>query len=217
MTRENSPDFARQRERMVDQIRSAGIGDEQILAAFRGVPRELFVPPELEGSAYENSPLPIGLGQTISQPFIVAYMIQLAEIGPSARVLEIGTGSGYSAAVLSKLAQRVYTIERQPFLFESGRERLSTPAYSNVETHLADGTLGWPEQAPFDAILVAAAAVEFPSALVDQLRLVGRLIIPAGERPTAQKLLRITRTTIEGDYETEDFGEVSFVPLVPGT
>ena len=216
MPHNENRDFTRQRERMLTEIKRNNVRDERILAAFRSVPREQFVPPELQRSTYGDTPLPIGSGQTISQPFIVAYMIQLAGIGPTSRVLEIGTGSGYAAAIMSQLAEHVYTIERRESLFESAQQRLRMLGYCNVEVRLGDGTGGWPEQSPFDAIVVAAAAAQVPAGLIKQLCLGGRLIIPVGQHPDTQTLLRIIRTTAAGDYRTEDFGGVSFVPLISG-
>lgn len=206
-------DFAQQREHLLAELRKNHICDERVLAALQRVPREDFVPPEMQGSAYENAPLPIGYGQTISQPFIVADMIQLAGIGPESRVLEVGTGSGYAAAVLSLVAGEVYTIERQELLFERARRRLAALGYRNITVRLGDGSAGWPEQAPFDAILVAAAAAQPPVSLIEQLRPGGHLIIPVGQHPNTQKLVRIVRDAVTGSCKTEEFGDVSFVPL----
>lgn len=198
---------------MVDRhIRARGVYDSRVLEALRVVPREAFVPPELADMAYEDRPLPIEAGQTISQPYIVAVMTEALALQPSNRVLEIGTGSGYAAAVLAHVAKQVYTVERHAELADVARERLERLGYSNVEIRCGDGTLGWSEHAPFDAIIVAAGGPEVPPALLDQLALGGRLIIPVGTG-RAQELVRVTRTG-ETEYRREDLGAVQFVPLI---
>jgi protein-L-isoaspartate(D-aspartate) O-methyltransferase len=202
------------RERMVErQIAGRGVRDPAVLAAMRKVPRELFVSPDQKAFAYEDEPLPIGEGQTISQPYIVAAMIAAA--GPRAgdRALEIGTGSGYSAAVLSGIAGDVYTVERLPRLADSARRRLHDLGYSNVHVRTADGTLGWPEHAPYDVIIVTASGPAVPSSLLDQLAIGGRLVMPVGDSAVAQRLVRVTRRG-EDDYRREDLEGVAFVPLI---
>ncbi|MBB3236236.1 protein-L-isoaspartate(D-aspartate) O-methyltransferase [Phyllobacterium endophyticum] len=207
-------DLSRARDRMVDmQIARRGINDPHTLEAMRRVPREAFVEAGFEEFAYEDSPLPIGEGQTISQPYIVAHMIAAAAIKPGETVLDVGTGSGYAAAVASQIADRVYTIERHPPLAEAAGRRLHELGYDNVEVRVGDGTKGWPEAAPFDVILVAAGGPEVPRALKEQLVTGGRLVIPVGLDETSQRLLKLTRTS-QSDYETEDLGAVMFVPLI---
>ena len=202
------------RERMVNvQIARRGVRDPRVLEAMQEVPREQFVDPGFEEFAYEDSPLPIGAGQTISQPYIVALMIEAAEIKPDDRVLEVGTGSGYAAAVLSRIAKRVYTIERHESLAETAKARLAQLGYDNVEVRVGDGTRGWPEAAPFDAILVAASGPEVPQALEEQLAIGGRLVMPVSEEVWKQSLRKITRTSATA-YQEEDLGAVQFVPLI---
>jgi protein-L-isoaspartate(D-aspartate) O-methyltransferase len=207
-------DFSRARARMVDvQIARRGVRDRHVLEAMRRVPREAFVEPGLEEFAYEDGPLPIAEGQTISQPYIVALMIESAEVKPGTSVLEVGAGSGYAAAVMSQIADRVYAIERHPSLGEAARQRFKTLGYDNIDLRVGDGTNGWPEAAPFDAILVAAGGPEVPQALKEQLAIGGRLVIPVGEQERHQTLLKVTRNG-EADYEEEDLGVVAFVPLI---
>src|SRR6266705_288280 len=207
-------DLARARDRMVDiQIARRGIRDRYVLEALRRVPREAFVEPGFEEFAYDDVPLPIGEGQTISQPYIVALMIEAAEVKPGDRVLDVGTGSGYAAAVLAEIAGKVYTIERHRPLAESARRRLAALGYRNVEVREGDGTLGWPEAAPFDAIIVAAGGPEIPEALRKQLKVGGRLIIPIGALGREQRLVKVVRDS-EHAYHEEDLGSVMFVPLV---
>jgi protein-L-isoaspartate(D-aspartate) O-methyltransferase len=207
-------DLSRARNRMVDnQIARRGINDPHTLEAMRRVPREAFVDAGFEEFAYEDSPLPIGEGQTISQPYIVAHMIAAAAIKPGETVLDVGTGSGYAAAVASQIADQVYTIERHPPLAQAAARRLHELGYDNVEVRVGDGTKGWPEAAPFDVILVAAGGPEVPRALKEQLVTGGRLVIPVGLDETGQRLLKLTRTS-KSDYETEDLGAVMFVPLI---
>ena len=207
-------DLDHARHRMVDvHIARRGVSDERVLEAMRTVPRENFVETGFEEFAYEDAPLPIAEGQTISQPFIVARMIEAAELEPADRVLEVGTGSGYAAAVMSLLVDKVFTIERHDKLAETARRRMKAGGYTNVEIRTGDGTKGWPEAAPFDAILVAAGGPRIPEALKQQLDIGGRLIIPVGERPRSQRLMRITRTS-GGKFDQEDLGGVMFVPLV---
>jgi protein-L-isoaspartate(D-aspartate) O-methyltransferase len=189
------------------------VRDPAVLAAFREVPRERFVDPGYEEFAYEDSPLPIGSGQTISQPFIVAAMIEAGAVKAGDTVLEVGAGSGYAAAVLSRIAARVYAIERHAALAETARTRLETIGYDNVEIRAGDGTKGWPEAAPFDAILVAAGGPEVPESLKQQLRIGGRLVIPVGTAEHGQALLKVTRES-ETEFSSEDLGGVRFVPLI---
>src|SRR5215213_987109 len=207
-------DLARTRARMVKvQIARRGVRDRSVLDAMRRVPREAFVQPGFEEFAYEDGPLPIGEGQTISQPYVVALMIEAAEVRPGDHVLEVGAGSGYAAAVLSHIADRVYAIERHPSLGEAARRRFERLGYDNVELRVGDGTKGWPEAAPFDAILVSAGGPEVPPALKEQLAIGGHLVIPVGQQERHQILLKVTREG-ESDYEEEDLGAVAFVPLI---
>ena len=207
-------DLAHERERMVEtQIARRGVTAFRVLDAMREVPREVFVPEGLKEFAYEDSPLPIAAGQTISQPYIVALMIAQADLEPSDRVLEIGLGSGYAAAVMSRIAGRVWAIDRHEELVEEARARFQLLGYDNIAVKTGDGTRGWPEHAPFDAILAAAGGPEAPQALLDQLAIGGRLIIPIGDSPRDQSLVRITRVD-EVEYDQADLGEVRFVPLI---
>jgi protein-L-isoaspartate(D-aspartate) O-methyltransferase len=206
-------DFERLREEMVErQIAARGIVDPRLLAAFRAIPREQFVPGHLQSSAYADGALPIACGQTISQPYIVALMIDSARIAADSRVLEVGAGSGYAAALLGKLAREVVAIERIPELAEAAAERLRAYDVRNVALIAADGTKGWPERAPYDAILVAATAAEPPQALLDQLADGGRMVIPLGSPALGETLVRITR---RGErFEREALSAVRFVPLI---
>jgi protein-L-isoaspartate(D-aspartate) O-methyltransferase len=208
------PDFSRARERMVEiQIARRGIRDSRVLDAMQAVPRELFVEPGFEALAYEDGPLPIEASQTISQPYIVAFMIEAAELKPTARVLEVGAGSGYATAVMSRIVERVYGIERHAVLVEAAQRRIAKLGYDNVELRVGDGTCGWPQAAPFDAILVAASGPEVPQALKEQLVIGGRLLIPVGAQRFRQTLRKITRLS-EAAYQEEDLGGVAFVPLI---
>lgn len=203
-----------QRERLVEnELRMLGVRDEAVLRAMRIVPREAFVSEELQEFAYRNAPLPIGSGQTISQPLIVAHMAEALELAPGERVLEIGAGSGYAAAILSRIAKEVFTIERHPELADTARDRLKKLGYANVHVRCADGTRGWPEEAPFDAIVVAAGGPRIPPALLQQLKIGGRLVIPVGEQQDTQQLIRAIRRG-EDQYEYEELGPVRFVPLI---
>jgi protein-L-isoaspartate(D-aspartate) O-methyltransferase len=202
------------RERMVvHQIAARGVNDPAVLGAMRAVPRESFVPPAMAEFAYEDSPLPIEEGQTISQPYIVALMTEALRAGPGDRVLEIGTGSGYAAAVLSRVVKEVYTIERHEPLARVAEERFRRLGYRNIHVLVGDGTLGWPEQAPFDAIVATAGGLEAPPALLAQLKVGGRMVIPLGPTPRQQELLRITRSG-PTRYDREELGRVQFVPLI---
>jgi protein-L-isoaspartate(D-aspartate) O-methyltransferase len=207
-------DLQRARTRMVtDHLTLRGIAEPHILAAFRSVPREKFVAPELAEFAYEDTPLAIPEGQTISQPYVVALTIQALRLRGDEHVLEIGTGSGYAAALLSRLARQVYTVERVESLAVSARARLVRLGYDNVECTCADGSLGWKEHAPYDAIAVAAGGPKVPPALLSQLAIGGRLVIPVGPKPSAQVLMCITRIS-KTEYQEENLGEVRFVRLI---
>jgi protein-L-isoaspartate(D-aspartate) O-methyltransferase len=190
-----------------------GIYDPKVLAAMRQVPREEFVPTELKEQAYGDYPLPIEEGQTISQPYIVAYMAECLELSPADRVLEIGTGSGYSAAVLSRIAAEVYSVERFASLALSAGERLRRLGYGNISIFVADGTLGWPGMAPYDAIIVTAGAPKVPKSLLEQLAVGGRLVLPVGPDRLGQTLIRVRRKD-ENEYREERLLAVQFVPLV---
>ena len=205
--------WSRQRKRMVEQsIESRGISNRSVLEAMAAVPREQFLPAHLREFAYDDKPLPIEEGQTISQPYVVALMAAAAELGPEGRVLEGGAGSGYGAAVLSRIAGEVWSIERHEALATSARRRLKSLEYSNVHVIHGDGTQGWPNEAPYDAIVVTAGAPTVPEALVSQLAEHGRLIIPVGAKGKVQRLLRIT--AVDGETVVDDLGPVRFVPLV---
>jgi protein-L-isoaspartate(D-aspartate) O-methyltransferase len=204
----------KQREAMVaGQLVARGIHDDAVLDAMRTVPREAFLPEDMVEFAYRDSPLPIAEGQTISQPYIVALMAETLQLEPSDRVLEIGTGSGYAAAILSRIASDVYTIERHAALAEGARTVLEELDYDNVHVRHADGTRGWPEGAPYDAIVVAAGGPRVPHTLRDQLAIGGRLVMPVGSVPRLQELVRVTRTS-ESEYRRERLGGVQFVPLI---
>ena len=200
------------RERMVaTQIAARGVGDEKVLAAMRRVPRHLFVPAEVRGSAYSDYPLPIGHGQTISQPYIVAMMTSLLQIQPDDHLLEIGSGSGYQAAVLGILAREVISIERIPEVAQLARKNLADAGITNVTVVIGDGTLGFPGGAPYNGVLITAATPSIPSPLVEQLAEGGRLVAPVGSRDL-QELVRLTRKG--HDLTRESFGGVVFVPLL---
>lgn len=205
--------FADQRARMVDrQIRRRGITKSEILQAMVDVPRELFVPEHLREYAFADGPLPIGSGQTISQPFVVALMIDAADVRAGARVLEIGAGSGYAAAVISRIAARVYAVERHEELADAARERLQGLRYENVEVRAGDGSGGWPEAAPFDAIIASAGGPAVPQALKAQLDIGGVLVMPVG-LPGGQRLVKVRRVGAN-HYDEIDLGGVSFVPMI---
>src|SRR5690554_399344 len=211
---ERFPDFSSLRASMVRyQLADRGIHDPRVLEAMGRVPRERFIPEHLAGEAYEDYPLPIGWGQTISQPYIVALMAQALQLEGRERVLDIKTGSGYAAAVLASLALEVFSMERIPELADQARRNLERAGFSQVHVRCGDGTLGWPEAAPFDGICVAAGAPAVPETLKQQLAVGGRLIIPVGSEHSVQRLVCITRLT-DADFEREDFGDVRFVPLL---
>jgi len=206
----------RTRDRLVRQLEEAGIRDRRVLDVIRHTPRHLFVDEAMASRAYENTALPIGYGQTISQPYVVARMTgALLEGGPREKVLEVGTGSGYQAAVLAPLVGRVYSVERIQGLQRRAREVISSLRIRNVSLKHSDGGWGWPEQAPFDAIVLTAAPREVAVALLEQLAVGGVLVAPVGEEGGSQTLLRITRT--DSAYEQEVLETVSFVPMLPGT
>jgi len=206
--------FATKRRRMVEkQLQARGIRDPQVLKAMGQVPREAFVPPDLAVDAYADGALPIGHEQTISQPYIVALMIEALGLKGEERVLDIGTGSGYSAAVLAEIAGEVIGIERQPELAEAARERLSRLGYETVDIITGDGSKGWPAKAPYDGILVAAGAPTVPEALRDQLADNGCLVLPVGDTPGWQRLER-WRKQPDGRFEVEPLADVRFVPLI---
>lgn len=207
-------DFPAQRAKLVARhLAARGIHDPSVLRAMGSVRRELFVPEALRSEAYHDGPIPIGSGQTISQPYIVAVMIEALQLTGGETVLEIGAGCGYAAAVLSEIAGRVFAIERIPSLADLARANLAAAGHHNVEVRTADGTAGWPEAAPFDAILVSAGAPEEPPALLHQLQIGGRLVVPIGATPTEQELWRITRTGPD-TFVRNPLGGVRFVPLI---
>ena len=208
------PDYAAEREAMVErQLKRRGITERQIVEAFRAVPREEFVRTDYCHLAYGDHPLPIEAGQTISQPYIVALMIQAAGIKPGDKVLEVGAGSGYAAAVISRIAGKVIGIERQHDLIEAARQRLERLGYANVEIIEGDGTLGCPEQAPFDAILAAASGSHVPRPWVEQLADGGRIVMPVGDPHWVQELIKVTKGP-SGELIQENLGGVRFVPLI---
>jgi protein-L-isoaspartate(D-aspartate) O-methyltransferase len=204
-------------ERMEFQLalRRRGISDQAVLRAMDEVPREHFVAPEFIESAYADHALPIACGQTISQPYVVAYMTEHLQVGPQHRVLEVGTGSGYQAAILSRLAREVVSVERYRTLAETARQRLRTLGYANVTIIVGDGFAGAPEQAPFDRIIVTAAAENIPPALVEQLGANGKIVLPLGPRNGTQHIVKLTKTA-GGALERENLIAVRFVPLLPG-
>jgi protein-L-isoaspartate(D-aspartate) O-methyltransferase len=207
-----SAEFAEQRRAMVEsQLRGRGIKDSRVLEAMQAVPRHLFVPPAVAAAAYADEPLAIGEGQTISQPYIVAAMTEALELTGSERVLEVGAGSGYQAAILSPLAREVIAVEARPMLARTARERLSQLGYSNVRVEIGDGTLGWPPGSPYDGILVAAAAPMVPPPLIEQLADGGRLVIPLGSAEH-QELFRVRKQA--GRIVQQALFACRFVPLV---
>ena len=204
------------RELMVrNDIEGRGVRDPEVLGAMRRVPRHLFVAESLRDQAYSDRPLPIGEGQTISQPFVVALMSSLARIEPGLRILEIGTGSGYQAAVLAEMGAEVWSIELLPTIGALAASNLEGAGYAEVHLRVGDGYQGWPDAAPFDRVVITAAPPEIPPALLDQLADEGRLVAPVGDDPRRQRLLVATRSA-DGELETTDHGGVAFVPMVPG-
>lgn len=209
-------DFAAGRQRMVERdIIGRGIRDAGVIEAMRRVPREEFVPRRRRRRAYDDAPLPIGDGQTISQPYIVALMLEALGPHDVATALDVGTGSGYAAAVLSHLVERVYTIERHERLALEAKRRFERLGYVNIRVRHGDGTRGWPEHSPYGAIVVAAAAASVPLALRDQVAIGGRLVVPVASSAFGQRLLRVERTA-EDSFEEETLAAVRFVPLVSG-
>jgi protein-L-isoaspartate(D-aspartate) O-methyltransferase len=208
------PGLIQKKLRLLMELRRAGIGDARVLGAIEKTPREKFVLASFEDQAYENVALPIGNGQTVSQPYVVALMTEKLELGERQNVLEIGTGSGYQTAVLASLCRRVFTIERQRELLRDAERRFEELRLRNVVCRFGDGTKGWPEQAPYDRVIVTAAAPEVPAALVDGLAPGGILVAPVGQDHHDQQLLRIRRK--DDRLVTEDLGLVRFVPLVVG-
>ena len=212
--REPSRDYQSLRELMVqNQIVRRGITDARVLRAMERVPRELFVPEHLRPEAYEDRPLPIGHGQTISQPYVVALMAESLQLKGRERVLDIGTGSGYAAAVLAAMALEVFSIEKVPELAVMAERNLQQAGFSQVRVYCGDGSMGWTEAAPFDAICVAAGAPAVPEALKEQLAVGGRLIIPVGPEHSGQRLLLITRRS-DKRFDSKEYGDVRFVPLL---
>jgi protein-L-isoaspartate(D-aspartate) O-methyltransferase len=206
--------FSRLRDRMVDeQLAGRGIADPRVLAAMRTVPREMFVDKALVEFAYDDGALPIEVGQTISQPYIVARMIEAAALRRDSRVLEVGTGSGYAAAVLSRVAANICTIERHKALADLARRRFEQLGYENIDVRTGDGSRGWPDMSPFDAIIVAAAGPTIPPALKQQLAIGGKLVLPVGNSYGDQTLCRIARLS-DTEFERVDLDAVCFVPLV---
>jgi protein-L-isoaspartate(D-aspartate) O-methyltransferase len=214
VTRRASTPLSVSAERLIEELRRAGITDERVLAAMGQVPRDQFVPAAFLDHAWDNVALPIGQGQTISQPLVVALMTAALELTDRHKVLEIGTGSGYQTAVLAPLCRRVFTIERHQALHHEANKRVVALRLGNVTTRFGDGTKGWPEQAPFDRILLTAAAAKLPKNLPDQLAPGGVLVAPVGAEKGPQMLVRLRRT--EAGFETEELGAVRFVPLVEG-
>lgn len=201
--------------RLLMELRRAGISDTRTLSAIERVPRDLFVSSPFLDQAYENRALPIGHGQTVSQPLVVGLMTQALEVGPRMKVLEIGTGSGYQAAVLAQLCRRVYSIERHRPLLREAEDRFKTLRIHNITTRLGDGSRGWPEQAPFERIMVTAAAHDVPPALVAQLAVGGIMVLPVGDaNATEQDLVKVVKT--ESGLDIQHMGPVRFVPLVEG-
>lgn len=207
-------DIDHEKSKLINALVADGIRDPRVLAVIAEVPRELFVDEALRDRAWQNVALPIDRGQTISQPYVVAFMTEVAEVTDRHRVLEIGTGSGYQAAILSKLCRRVYTIERHQHLYEMAQQRFRKLDFGKITAKLGDGRLGWPEQAPFDRILVTAAAPEVPEALIEQLTPGGMLVAPVGHDLFGQELVRITKGT--NGNAVEGLLPVRFVPLLSG-
>jgi protein-L-isoaspartate(D-aspartate) O-methyltransferase len=207
-------DYSEKRRDMVEtQLRGRGIHDRAVLEAFGNVPREDFIPPDMANMAYADVPLPIGKGQTISQPFVVALMVQSLELQPTDRVLDVGTGSGYATAIVAFVASEVYTIERHRNLADSAAKRLAGLDSGSVHVRCGDGSLGWPEHAPYDAIVVSAGGPSVPEALRQQLGVGGRLVMPVGDMMTMQRLIRVRRVE-KDNYSQEELGLVRFVPLI---
>lgn len=209
---QEDPRFAGQRRLLTDEVKRKGITDDAVLKAIGRVPRQLFFPSDFSQFAYRDAAFPIGHGQTISQPYTVAFQSELLRVKPGDRVLEIGTGSGYQAAVLSAMGVKVYSIEVVKPLLAQARKVLKN-LDSEIELYLGDGSLGLPQAAPFDAILVTAGAPDIPTSLVNQLKIGGRLVVPVGPDRENQKMLRITRIS-QTENQTENLGDFKFVPLI---
>ena len=203
-------DFEAARARLIEHL-SSEIRDKRVLAVMARIPRERFVPPQSQYLAYEDSPLPIGLGQTISQPFIIALMTEALELTGSEKVLEVGTGSGYQSAILAELVQSVVTVERLPALAETAKRVLDSLGYTNIAVHIAEETLGWKDEAPYEAIIATAGVPMVPTDLLAQLAIGGRLVIPVGSRYT-QELCKITRRKKRN--KVQNLGGCRFVPLI---
>ena len=199
---------------LILELRQNGITDDKLITVMERLPREMFVPQAFQASAYENLALPIGYHQTVSQPHVVALMTQALELNDRCKVLEIGTGSGYQAAILAPLCRRLYSIERHKPLLHEAEERFKALRIPNITTRFGDGSKGWPEQAPFDRIIVTAAAIDIPPVLVDQLAIGGVMVVPIGDDQHDQRLVKVVRT--ENDTEISDLGWVRFVPFVEG-
>ncbi|MGA8760591.1 MAG: protein-L-isoaspartate(D-aspartate) O-methyltransferase [Stellaceae bacterium] len=210
----SDPGLIQRKLRLLMELRRCAISDARVLGAIEKTPRERFIPPAFADQAYENVALPIEHGQTVSQPYVVALMTEKLELGERHNVLEIGTGSGYQTAVLARLARRVFTIERHRELLRDAQARLESLRLTNIVFRFGDGTKGWPEQIPYDRVIVTAAATDIPALLIDGLARDGVLVAPVGSDRRDQQLLRIRRT--DGGFATEDLGLVRFVPLVPG-
>ena len=214
---EDDADIDLKRIRIADlilRLRRAGVTDQRVVKAIESVPREMFVPPDGQDEAYAERALPIDCGQTISAPVIVGIMTAALDVQERDRVLEVGTGTGYQTAILARLCRRVYTIDRFRTLVEAAESRFRTLRLANVTTMVGDGMLGWPEQAPFDRIIVTAAGETVPEALKKQVRLGGVIVIPVGPLDGIQKLMRLERT--ETDFDEKVLADVRFVPLIPG-
>lgn len=213
MTNKEQDELTRLRIALVDKIRDHGIKDEALLGAMERVPRERFIPEPYQAYAYLDRPLPILAEQTISQPYIVAVMIGALGLKATERVLEVGCGSGYAAAILSRIVKEVYAVERHELLVDYARERLTDLDYSNISISHTDGTLGWPEHAPYNAIIVSASGPIVPPSLQQQLTIGGRLIMPVGAERSHQRLIRVTRQS-EEEFLNEELEQVIFVPLI---
>jgi protein-L-isoaspartate(D-aspartate) O-methyltransferase len=200
--------------RLLMELRRQGITDTSVLSTIERIPREDFVSDTFKDQAYENIALPIGYNQTLSQPYIVAYMTQALELSDRHKVLEIGTGSGYQALVLAKLCRRLYTIERHKPLLETAEKRFESFKQTNIVSKCADGTMGWREQAPFDRIMSTAAAADVPPELADQLAIGGIMVTPIGEDLQSQWLIKVTRH--ETGFHVDELEQVRFVPMIPG-
>ncbi len=201
--------------RLIMHLRSGGVHDTRVLAAIERIPREVFAPESMRDQAYENATIPIGCHQTMSAPLVVGTMTQALQVDERTKVLEVGTGSGYQAAVLSRLCRRVYTIERYRELLEIAEQRFAELAFTNITAKVGDGTLGWREQAPFERIIVTAAATDVPPVLAEQLSIGGVMVVPVDDGAGEPRLLKVVRT--EQGLDIDDMGEIRFVPLIADT